>query len=69
MSLKAIDGAKTVWAKEHNKTTNDTPTESDLFGPGRYIADRSMVACPIGGTLTLGRVGEKPKCSIEGHTY
>jgi hypothetical protein len=31
-NLKSIEAAKRVWGQEHGKTTNDTPTEADLYG-------------------------------------
>lgn len=61
-----IDGAKNAWALENHKTTNDVPTDADLFGDASYI--RAKPACPLGGTYTLGATGEKPRCSIPGHT-
>ena len=64
--LLQIDFAKQTWALEHNKTTNDTPVESDLFGTNAYIWQK--VSCPAGGVYQLRRVGEKPHCSIPGHT-
>ena len=68
MQLRTIEGTKAAWAQDHNKTTNATPSESDLFAP-RYLTDRSLAVCPSGGKYTFGRVGEKPKCSSPGHTY
>ena len=67
MNLRGIDGAKATWALENKKLPTDTPTDADLFGPTNYI--RSKPECPKGGKYTLGKVGEKPKCSIPNHTY
>ena len=64
--LLQIGFAKQTWALEHNKTTNDTPVESDLFGTNAYIWQK--VSCPAGGVYQFGRVGEKPTCSVPGHT-
>ncbi len=64
--LKQIDGAKYTWALEHNKTTNDTPKNSDLFGPNAYI--RGKERCPQGGIYTIGRVGERAQCSLPMHS-
>ena len=64
--LRQIDFAKQTWALEHTKTTNDTPVESDLFGTNAYM--RQKVSCPAGGVYQFGRVGEKPTCSVPGHT-
>jgi len=64
--LKQLDAAKATWALEQNKTTNDTPLDSDLFGPSANIRDKE--ACPQGGTYTIGKVGEKPRCSLPMHS-
>ena len=63
-NLKYIDGAKDTWALECQKTTNDTPTWSDLIGTTLYIRDQPE--CPKGGVYTLGRVGEKASCTVPG---
>jgi hypothetical protein len=65
-NLKTIEGAKSVWAIENQKTTDDALTDSDLFGPDKTIREKPL--CPQGGTYKLGRAGEKPKCSVKGHT-
>lgn len=64
-TLKQIEGAKGEWAWEQHKTTNDIPLDADLFGTNAYI--RFKPVCPEGGTYRLGRVGEKPTCSVPGH--
>jgi len=64
-NLKQLCGAKATWALEANKATNDVPTDADLFGPAAYI--RTKPTCPQGGTYTLGRVDEDPRCSILMH--
>ena len=65
-NLKQIDGAKAAWAVEHHKTTNDTPTDSNLFGKNTYIVDKPM--CPKGGNYTIGKVGDSPRCNIPKHS-
>ena len=65
-NLKQIGGAKTMWAEEHHKTTNDTPTWVDLVGADRYL--NGQPTCNGGGTYTIGRFGERARCSIEGHS-
>jgi len=66
--LVQIDGAKAQWALMYNKTTIDTPTLVDLqpiVFPGRK--DEPLIyRCPKGGIYTIGRVGERPTCSIGG---
>ena len=61
-NMLQMEVAKGVWAKEQNKTTNDLVTTADIE---RYLNPHT--ACPEGGTYTLGRVGERPTCSIKGH--
>ena len=58
--LRQIDGAKQFWAEENRKTTNDTPTWEGL----RKYFKAVPLRCPNGGTYTIGRVGDLPKCSI-----
>jgi hypothetical protein len=65
-----IEGAKEQWALEQSKTTNDTPTWSDL-SPYIYWSGftnrwftNGIPVCPEGGIYTLGRVGELPTCSL-----
>ena len=64
--LKLIDGAKASWALDYHKASEDIPTDEDLFGLTKYSERKP--ACPLGGTYTLGKVREKPRCSIPGHT-
>jgi hypothetical protein len=63
-NLRALDGAKELWAAESHKTTNDVPRWEDLMP---YLHQKPL--CPQGGTYTLGRVGQPPRCSLGGtHT-
>ena len=62
-NLQQIDGAKQQWALDHHKTANDVPAWSNLVG--RYLL--RLPTCPLGGTYTIGRVEDKPRCSIPGH--
>ena len=64
-NLKVIEAAKAFWAMERQKTTNDTLTEADLVAPNLL---REMPRCPNGGTYRLGRVEQKPTCTIRGHS-
>ena len=68
-NLRQIDGAKQAWAEQQHKSTNDLPTLADLQPivlPGRK--DEPLVfKCWRGGTYTIGRVGEAPRCSFPGH--
>jgi prepilin-type N-terminal cleavage/methylation domain-containing protein len=65
-NLKAIDGAKSIWALEMKKSDSDIPSDTDLFGPGKNIDKKPD--CPAGGTYEIRAVGEKPTCSIPDHT-
>jgi len=66
-NLRQIEGAKAVWALEHNKTNlNDMPTDSDLFGTGSYIPEKPK--CSKGGHYSLGNLSEKPRCTIPKHS-
>src|ERR1017187_8860000 len=62
-NLRQIFAAEQQWALEHKKSTNDIPTWADL--EGHYILKKPI--CPSGGTYTLGRIGDYPKCSVSGH--
>ncbi len=69
--LRQIDGAKQAWAQQQHKATNDVPTWADLLPiiyPGRKDPPFDFV-CPKGGTYTIGRVGEAPRCSIGGPSH
>ena len=63
-SLRQIDGAAQQWAFDHHATSNDVPTWEDLVGVDRYM--REMPICPQGGTYSLTRVADQPKCSVGG---
>ena len=66
-NLRLIDSAKQQWALENRKTSTDTPAWSDLkpyLGRGRTGV---LPTCPQGGTYTIGKVQEAPKCSIAEH--
>jgi prepilin-type N-terminal cleavage/methylation domain-containing protein len=64
-NLKAIEGAKGIWALENKKNDADVPTDADLFGPDKAIV--SKPGCPAGGTYDLKAVAERPTCSIPDH--
>ena len=64
-TLKALEGSIALWARQNGKTTNDTPTDEDLFGPTRYMPIR--LTCPAGGSYIIGKVGEPPRCTIPEH--
>ena len=64
-NLKQLQGAKAVWAIMNDKGDDDIPTDSEFFGPDAILRER--LRCPLGGTYTVGRVEEDPRCSIPGH--
>lgn len=67
-NLRQIDAAEQQWALEHHKTTNDIPTWDDVL-PYLGQARPSVPVCPQGGTYTLARLDEFPKCSLGGPSH
>jgi len=65
-NLDKLDRAKKNWATEAHKLDGDTATDADLFGTTKNLHEKPT--CPAGGFYTLASVGEKPRCSIPGHT-
>jgi hypothetical protein len=66
-NLKIIEGAKATWALESEKLPEDIPLPEDLYGVTKYFP--AAPDCPDGGIYTLGRVDQKPMCSLrdKGH--
>ena len=59
-NLRQLDGAKQQWELKTHRTTNDpAPAITEL---SNYL--RQTLICPQGGTYTVDRVGQSPKCSI-----
>lgn len=65
-NLKNINGAKAQWALEMRKGDADIPSDSDIFGPDKVIAEKPN--CPGGGTYTLNAVSQNATCSRPEHT-
>jgi hypothetical protein len=65
-NLRALADAKAAWAKDGHRNESELPADNDLFGTEKYL--REKPACPMNGSYTFGNVGEKPRCSILGHT-
>ena len=63
-NLKQIRRATEMWALEHQKTTNDIPTWPDVLA---YFG--SQPTCYRGGMYRLAPVGQKPTCTIPGHSF
>ncbi len=64
-NLKAIEGAKAVWALENRKNDADVPSDGDLFGGDKTISRKPE--CPGGGTYDIRAVAEKPTCTVAEH--
>ncbi len=62
-NLFQIEGAKARWAIEHHKDT-DTNAVPSMQEIQPYLGH--ALNCPDGGTYTVGRIGEQPKCSLAG---
>ena len=59
-NLYKIQGAKEMWAMDHNKSATELPTEiPDLVSD--YL--KVMPLCPSGGTYDIGTVNTSPTCS------
>lgn len=70
-NLQVIEICKSNWKTVNNKTASDVPSWDDLRSELRPYADRygwtnGMPVCPDGGTYIIGRVDERPRCSIGG---
>src|SRR3954454_11906009 len=61
MNLRHIEGAKETWALDRQKKTNEIVLWDDITP---YLSHEHVPRCPDGGTYTLGRVGEPPRCSL-----
>ena len=59
-----IDGGKRQWALDYHKALTDIPTPAEVAA---YLKDYKFPACPDGGVYTIGRVSERPACTIPGH--
>ena len=65
-NLKAIEGAKELWALQEKKPDTDVPTDADIFGQGKGIKDKPL--CPAGGTYDLKAVSDRPTCTVPDQT-
>jgi hypothetical protein len=65
-NLVQINSAKEQWALETHFANGATPSDSDLFGASRYIAEKPH--CPWGGEYIVNPVGVRPTCTVPGHT-
>ena len=61
--LRSIAWAKDQWRLDRAKVNTETPTDSDLYGPTRYLPAKPP--CPSGGTYNgVGNVQTRPTCSV-----
>ena len=64
-NMRQIQAAKNEWALETGKTNGDiVPTENDITPYIQLNRYGKIPPCPSGGTYTLGKLSELPKCSI-----
>ncbi len=65
--LRMIEGAKEQWGLEHHMEVVNTPTPEDLFGLSGYM--KFTPTCPSSGSnYFIGTLGERPRCSVPGHS-
>jgi len=64
--LKNIAAAKAIWEDEQFRGTNEVPSLTDLFGTN--IVNSKRFTCPDGGTYTIGKAGDPPRCSLPMHS-
>jgi hypothetical protein len=62
--LRQINDAKELWASETHQTAGN---ETIVHEVDQHINGRAL-NCPNGGIYDYGKVGEKPRCSVKGHT-
>lgn len=66
-NLHQLVGYKELWRETFKKAPSDVPTDGDLkrLPIAGYYYGRER--CPAGGVYTLGRLDQKPTCSVPGH--
>src|SRR6266850_277509 len=67
-NLVMLDHFKAAWAFERDKSLRDEPSDTDLFGPGKYLPRKPQ--CPGGGSYMLDNTANRVACSLasQGHT-
>ena len=70
-NLQVIEISKRNWQSVYHKPTDYTPSWDDLRDEFRPYAERygwtnGLPTCRDGGTYKIGRLGERPTCSIGG---
>jgi prepilin-type N-terminal cleavage/methylation domain-containing protein len=66
-NLKSIDMAKAQWMADAQKSSDETPSDADLFGEDKPLRDKPK--CPSGGTYDLREASKKPLCTVRGHAF
>lgn len=56
-NLRVIDNQKQLWAAEHKKGDNETPTETDL---SPYFQNGKFPPAVVGETYNINPVGQQP---------
>ncbi len=62
-NLRQIEAAKQQWALENGRT-NGIVTWADIQTIHWPWSEGSLPKCPIGGTYSIGELGENPTCSL-----
>jgi hypothetical protein len=60
-NLTLLEHVKAVWAFEKDKSIYDNPSDTEIFGPGKYLPSKPQ--CPGGGSYMLN-VGTRPQCTL-----
>lgn len=66
-NLRQFDGAIQQWAVENKASSNAVVTWNDIRPYIRLSPASELPLCPQGGTYTIGRAGDQPRCSIMWH--
>lgn len=64
-NLRAIEGAKEIWALENRKGGNEAPQPTELYGADKAI--KTEPKCQAGGTYSIGTMDAKPTCTLSDH--
>jgi hypothetical protein len=63
-NLREIDRAIQQCALENKLAADDMVTAQQILP---YLKDTNVMSCPLGGTYTFGRAGDRPSCSMPDH--
>jgi prepilin-type N-terminal cleavage/methylation domain-containing protein len=65
-NLRQLDECKQNWAVDHNKGSDDIPTDTDVVP---YLRSAELPNCPSSGVYTLRRVARTPVCNLYDHGH